>query len=317
MTLFTIDIAFYQGGLDIAQVYREGFAAVMARCSTGYNGGSADPDFAGFRSQAQAARGLFGGYHFLYPHSEVSIAHQADVCAAALGSVQSVMIDHEPDGSGAPIPSLADAINFAQAMRARGKLVRLQYLPHWVWQSMGSPNLAPLAAAGLELVSSNYTGAGDYASNLYPGTSGAGWASYGGLRPRLWQFTDGALVAGQRVDANAFEGSLGELSQYFTSVPSPTPNPTPTPQNATEDPDMVIVQVDKNTVPHGTQWPGWFLLTGNGELVHIPPAQAKTNGDKSLSDNLDGLRQAGINEGGFITFEFYTELMARQAPATA
>lgn len=315
MTLFTIDIAFYQGGLNIAQVYQEGFAAVMARCSTGYNGGSPDSAFPNFRAQAKTAGGLFGGYHFLYPSRLVSIAHQADVCAAALGSVPSVMIDHEPDGSGAPIPSLADAIAFAQAMRARGKLCRLHYLPHWVWQAMGSPSLAPLAAAGLELVSSNYTGSGDFASNLYPGASGAGWASYGGLKPRLWQFTDGAIVAGQRVDANAFEGTLAQLATYFTSAPNPTP--TPTPQNTTEDTDMVIVQVDKNTVPHGTVWPGWFLLTGSGELVHIPPAQAKVNGDKSLSDNLDGLKQAGINEGGFITYSFYQELMARQGTPTA
>jgi hypothetical protein len=314
MTLFTIDIAFYQGGLDLAQVYREGFSAVMARCSTGYNGGSADSAFPNFRAQAKAVGGLFGGYHFLYPSYEVSIQHQADVCASALGNVASVMIDHEPDGSGAPIPSLSDALAFAKAMRQRGKLVGLEYLPHWVWQAMGSPSLAPLAAAGLELVSSNYVGAGGYAAAMYPGASGAGWASYGGLKPRLWQFTDGALVAGQRVDANAFEGSLAELTSYFT--PAVTP-PTPTPSNATEDTDMVIVQVDRNTVPAGTPWPGWFLLTGNGELVHIPPAQAKTNGDKSLSDNLDGLKQAGISEGGFITYSFYQQLMARQGTPAA
>lgn len=223
MTQFLIDIAFYQSGLDLSQVEREGFAAVIARASTGYRpsaashpGGSADPEFAAFKAAARRTNLLFAAYHYLYPSRVRSIEQQATVCAAAIGDTSvPVMIDHE-NGDGTGIPSKADAYAFRDAMRRRGYRVPLWYLPRgWIWSAMGSPNVAD---CGMQLVASNYIGKGSYASALYPGQAGAGWQSYGGMKPAIWQFTDGAKVAGKQVDANAFEGTRAELAALLTGT---------------------------------------------------------------------------------------------------
>lgn len=71
----------------------------------------------------------------------MTIKHQADVCASAIGDTSiPVMVDHEPDGSGAPTPSVTDALDFANSMRGHGYRVPPWYLPHGVWQDhLGSP----------------------------------------------------------------------------------------------------------------------------------------------------------------------------------
>ena len=216
MTLYLVDISKYQAGLSIAEVKSEGFSAVLARSSTGYDGGSKGGQFATFSSQATTAGILVGAYHFLYPHGQVTIKHQADVCASAIGDTSiPVMVDHEPDGSGAPTPSVTDALDFANSMRSHGYRVPLWYLPHWVWQDhLGSPKLP--TDTGMRLVSSDYVSGSGYASTLYPGDNGAGWDAYGGQTPVIWQFTDAAKVAGQLVDADAYKGSLSELTTLFT-----------------------------------------------------------------------------------------------------
>jgi len=118
------------------------------------------------------------------------------------------MIDLEPTtGSN---PSVQDALDFATRYRARGGLCTLVYLPHWYWANpvgspaggMGSPSLTPLAAAGLSLISSNYTGYSD---------TGPGWAPYGGVAPVIWQYTDALPYSGQSVDFNAFRGTVADL----------------------------------------------------------------------------------------------------------
>lgn len=215
VTQYLVDIAFYQAGLNIAEVKREGFAAVLARASTGYQGGTKDSEFATFKSQARRAGILFGAYHFLYPASVVSVEHQANVCASAIGDTDTiVMIDHEPDGSNAPTPAISTAVHFANAMRDKGYTVPLWYLPHWVWQRLGSPALPK--NADLKLVSSSYVSGSGYASDLYPGDHGVGWDSYGGLTPVIWQFTDQAKVAGQLIDADGYRGSYADLKALFS-----------------------------------------------------------------------------------------------------
>ena len=179
---------------------------------------SADTWFANFKSQAKAANFPLSAYHFLYPHGSASITSQVDTCVNSVGDESiAVMIDHEPDGSGAPIPSVTDHVNFIKGLQSNGFTVHLSYLPHWVWNNMGSPSLAPLANLGLSLTLSSYVaGSGLAASSLYPG-SGAWPAAYGGMGAKVWQFTDAAAVAGFLVDANATELSLAETVQLLTN----------------------------------------------------------------------------------------------------
>jgi hypothetical protein len=75
-------------------------------------------------------------------------------------------------------------------------------LPHWYYQEIGSPDLTPLADAGLSLVSSNYTAYSD---------TGPGWAGYGGMTPVVWQYTDSQPYGGQSVDFNAYLGTIEEF----------------------------------------------------------------------------------------------------------
>lgn len=207
MTLYGIDVARYQSGMSLAKVKAEGFSWVEARASTGYLGGSVDTAFHGFKTSAASSGLLFVAYHFLYSSKRVSIAHQAAVCASAIGDTRCpVMIDHETaDDTGTP--TVADAVAFADAMRGKGYRVPLWYLPRWVWQRLGSPRLPN---TGMALVASSYVAGHGYASSLYPG-AGSWPGSYGGLRPTIWQFTDTAEVAGHSVDADAFEGTYAEL----------------------------------------------------------------------------------------------------------
>jgi hypothetical protein len=218
MTLYGIDIAKYQAGIGLAEVKKEGFTWVEARCSTGYKGQPIDPDFAGFKAAAKKAGLLFVAYHFLYPSHVTSIKEQAANCAKAVSDKTCpIMIDHEPDGQTAPIPSVADAVNFAAAMRGLGYYVPFWYLPHWVWQRLGSPHLP---RTNMSLIASSYVAGTGPASSLYPGKSH--WpAPYGGVTPVIWQFTDQAEVAGRKVDADAFEGTVTQLKAYLTPPPPP------------------------------------------------------------------------------------------------
>jgi hypothetical protein len=83
------------------------------------------------------------------------------------------------------------------------------------------------------------------------------------------------------------------------------PAPAPQPQQW-EEPDMILVQVDKATVPAGSSWPGVFLMDGSCQLHHITPAQ-KRNGSTALSDNVAGYEAAGLKLGTIT----YAEYLAR------
>jgi hypothetical protein len=290
MSIFFPDVSGFQDGLRI----QPGTVALLAKATEGST--FTDGAYRDFRAQAARVGAVFGAYHFLWGGT----AGEARHCFQVVGSTP-LMMDIE---NTAVALTLDDVLSFVRNYRALGGVVHLAYLPHWYWEgTMGSPSLVPLARLGVSLVASNYTTYSD---------TGPGWAPYGGVAPVQWQYTDALPYGGMAVDFNAFRGGVADYRALLTGT-----KPDLTPRRATEDTDMVIVQVDRNTVPAGTPWPGWFLLTGNGELVHIPPAQTKTNGDNTKTDNLDGLRQAGINEAGFITFEFYQELVTRQrTPST-
>lgn len=290
---FFPDVSGYQGGLKI----QPGTFAVLAKATEGST--FTDGWYSNFKVQAAQHGAVFGAYHFMWGSTQAEVKHVHSV----VGSTP-LMLDVE--NPSVPL-SVGQVVALVRMYRALGGVCNLAYIPRWYWQgTMDSPSLVPLEQLDVHIVSSNYTAYSD---------NGPGWASYGGVAPVQWQYTDALPYDGMPVDFNAFKGTPDQYRALLTGTtpPAPTPTPTPAPSNLTEDREMVIVQVDRNTVPAGTPWPGWFLLTGAGKLIHIPPAQAKTNGDKSKTDNLDGLKQAGINEAGFITFEFYQQLTAPAA----
>jgi len=199
MTIWYPDVSNHEGAMPL----QAGTVAVCAKASEGT--GYTDPFYGHYKAEAERVGAVFFGYHFLHAGNG---AAQADHCFAVTGPGVNVMIDHEPTGSSNP--TVQDAVDFAVRYRARGGLCSVDYLPRWYWANpigaaaggMGSPSLAPLAAAGLSLISSSYTTYSD---------TGPGWAGYGGLSPVIWQYTDALPYSGQPVDFNAFRGTVADL----------------------------------------------------------------------------------------------------------
>lgn len=181
------DIAHFQEGLDLT-----GAVLIVAKASQGAH--YRDPAYPGFRAQAARLGTPFVGYHWL---DTTPPPAQAANAYAAVGPDTPLMIDDE---QGAIV--VAHTLEFAAAYRALGGRVRPEYVPRWLWERSGSPDLRPLADAGLLLVASHY---GDGPS------SAAGWAPYGGVTPTILQYTDAQPFNGQRVDFNAYRGTLAQL----------------------------------------------------------------------------------------------------------
>jgi hypothetical protein len=185
------DVSNYEGPMPL----QAGTVAVCAKATEGT--GFVDEQYAHFKAEAARVGAVFFAYHYLHPGGG---AAQARFCFGVVGRGVNVMIDHEPTGG--VMPSLQDAVDFAVQLRSLGALCTLDYLPHWGWQQLGSPSLAPLASAGLSLASSSYTAYSD---------TGVGWQSYGGMSPVTWQWTDSQPYSGTHVDFNAYRGTLDQF----------------------------------------------------------------------------------------------------------
>jgi hypothetical protein len=199
MTIFFPDISSYEAGLTI----QPGTVAVVAKATEGtyYR----DAQYAGFKAQAAHVGAVFSAYHFLKAGNG---AAQADYCHAMVGDTP-VMLDVETEG--ASKPTVADCAAFINRMHALGGRVWGAYFPQWYWQQVGG-NLASL---GVAVVSSNYTSYSD---------SGPGWAPYGGATPVIWQYTNAQSYGGQRMDFNAYKGTVQQLAALINGSTTPTPN---------------------------------------------------------------------------------------------
>jgi len=189
----------------LSRLSGEGFAAVCHKVSEG--NGYRDPYWPAVRDWCKANGMLLIGYHYVRVGD---VAGQARLYRNHVGDPSiPCMLDFE-DGSG----DLANFWAVVDAFNAAGVEIALSYLPRWYWQRIGSPNLTNVPG----LVASSYPGGDGYASAIYEsggGANGSGWAPYGGVYPAVWQFTDKAVVAGIRVDANAFRGSLDDFKKLL------------------------------------------------------------------------------------------------------
>jgi lysozyme len=185
------------------------------------------------------------GYHYVTTNDPAS---QARTWLANNGG-KFAMFDFEANSG--------DIANFwavVNAFNAAGITVVLSYIPHWYWQQIGSPDLSKVPG----LISSSYFGRGNYASVLYPGAQGAGWQPYGGATPQIWQFTDGALIAGLSVDCNAFEGTLDQLTALLEGTTVTQPDPVMAALN-----QIQAVVNDIQTQLRGPGLKGWPQLGQN------------------------------------------------------
>lgn len=70
---------------------------------------------------------------------------------------------------------------------------------------------------------------------------------------------------------------------------------------------MILVTIDRASVPSGVAWPGVFLLTSAGQLLHVTGPEGNVN-------NTESYQAAGIP--GPVTIS-YNEYLARTATPAA
>ncbi|MFF0608516.1 glycoside hydrolase family 25 protein [Nocardia tengchongensis] len=209
MTIFGIDISNNNGpDIDLAQVAREGFQFVFAKVSEG--DGFVDHTWPAYRDAAHANGLLVAGYHYL--RADADVEAQADLYVSHLGDA-ATMIDFEADSG-----DLSTFWAFVNAVNTRGCEINLSYLPRWYWQRIGSPDISNVPG----LIQSSYVYGSAPASVLYPGDGTPFWIGFGGKNVDILQFTDAAMVAGHRVDANAFPGTIDQLRALLGLAPSTT-----------------------------------------------------------------------------------------------
>lgn len=215
MTIFGPDIANYQAGLALDRLANASFVIAKTTEGTYYT----DQSYQLWRRSAGTKRFLW--YHFLSGENlPAQVAHtKANVGDLSLAG----MLDVEPAGQYSP--TLAQTLGYIDEAHHQGLNLRLCYLPRWVWQAMGSPSLTGLRDRGVSLVASSYPGGAGTALQIYPGDGAAGWASYGDVTPLLYQFTSQALDAGQRIDYNAFKGTIEQFDAAIHVGNTPTGGP--------------------------------------------------------------------------------------------
>jgi hypothetical protein len=195
VTIFFPDVSHYNAGANLT-----GAAALIAKATQGVS--SVDPTFAAFRAQAAGLGIPFVAYHWVDDSDPLGQAQHAYSVAGAVP----MMWDAEAVGA-----DVARLVEMTHRYRALGGNPRLVYLPHWWWVDLGSPDLRPLTAAGLALVSSDYPAAG------YSDT-GPGWAPYGQVGPVIWQYTDSPI------DHNAYRGTVDQLRALLGLTTPPGAN---------------------------------------------------------------------------------------------
>jgi len=228
--IFGPDISSYQSGLVLSRLANASFVIAKTTEGTYYT----DADYGSWRVQAAQLKKLFLWYHFL--SGQGSTAQAAHTAANVGDPALPGMLDAEPAGTFHP--TLTQIIGYIDAAHAAKLNLRLLYLPRWYWEQIGSPDLSDIAARGVHLVSSAYPGGTGTPQHIYPGDGAAGWESYGGMTPLIYQFTNQASDGGQPLDYNAFRGTTAQLATALEPSADPATPPPASPSNPDPEDDM-------------------------------------------------------------------------------
>jgi lysozyme len=250
-----IDVASHQGRLDMAGVKKEGYSFVVQKASEGtyYPNRSTQAAYPALArdnvKRAEAAGLVTGWYHYL---TNGPVDKQVDNFLRVAGKDldgKLVMVDVEDlsyDGVDYA-PQARHVQGFVNELRRRiGDHPILIYSADWFWKPrIGRsikalfPNLVPgedIVTWDAEYVEPR-TG---FASAVWDNPliqGGSKWAErWGGVPHKILQFTDRALVQGQYMDADKFNGTLDEL-KALTRTHKPAPV-TPPPEEEEELPQV-------------------------------------------------------------------------------
>ncbi len=264
VTLFGVDVSKYQAPAEWSRVKAAGIAFMVARASIGT---LRDTTFGGHVTNARRAGLIVGGYHYLYPDARIDVERQLDTFWNQLGGDPFGYIcalDVEYHGDLGTV-SITDVRKFVTLWRQRaGNHTLVIYTGSWFWVGhMGNPKGSDLGP----LWHSRYVAARNASPQaLYGAVSPSWWTqSFGGWSgPTFLQFTSGATIPGfsdLTVDANAFRGSLSEVSAYAF----------PPPESSTESDPMLKFAI--SSVPGGSvrSLTGKIYRVEDGVRVDVDP----------------------------------------------
>ena len=224
-------------------------------------------------------------YMFGHPsvHAASSVSYFAarlDALGVADGDV--VALDHEVTDGLRPAAVAAWAADVLQDLRRTFGRVPLVY------------TFRNFAAAG------NCAGLGSYPLWISDPSSPAGHPQVPAPWP-TWALHQYATAGNIDRDVSSYATQAAMRAALGKGTPAPKPT--------RKDIEMILVQVDRVSVPAGTAWPGVFLLTSDGALHHVTGPQGDVN-------NVASYQAAGIPGPVTISWDEYQARLA-DVPTTA
>ncbi len=221
MTIFGIDVSYYQGSIDWARVASSNaFATIKASSGTWAQTTDSGPYFRAQFPRAKASGMLVGGYHWLRTTDVALQVENFLMQWQAVGGYRGhiVQLDWEslPVSGGTERPSWSIAKAWLAEWRRRtNNYPVVIYVPDWFYpQIPGRPSSENLSTLRAPIWASEYSSGG------YPGDSSTNWHSYGGVAPSILQYTSSASVPGVSggCDRNAYRGTLAQLRAMLTGA---------------------------------------------------------------------------------------------------
>lgn len=209
MTIFGSDVSHYDAA-NTRAMFADGIVFQTHKAG----GDSNDAELAAWWGYVKDYRPkvLLGAYWVLYPgsprvHADAFIARLDSQCPGWRDGPFILQADCERwNGNPATVPSVAEINIFCDRLVAlMPKLKPIGYLPDWVY--------GDISAFRYPLWSSKYVTASGHYKTIYPGDDARQWASYGGKKPEVLQYSSRATIGGQTTcDANAYRGTLAQLT---------------------------------------------------------------------------------------------------------
>lgn len=226
MTIFGIDVARYQGAINWPAVAGAGMQFATIKASegsegSGFTAASTRDYFRNHLPKAAAALPLVGGYHVI--RSE-PVGPQVTWFLKQLARVgdPSKMIhqlDYEKWDYDFPAYSYVKAF-VAEHRRQTGGHPLIVYCGKWIWDQVpGKPANAAQDLGVAGLWNSRYVAGPASYQSLWGRVPASWWGGYGGwAQASILQYSSTARVNGVpgNVDANAYRGTIAELTQLLT-----------------------------------------------------------------------------------------------------
>ncbi|HZU99046.1 MAG TPA: GH25 family lysozyme, partial [Planctomycetota bacterium] len=205
-----IDVSYYQGTIDWAQVAGAGINFAIARVS---DGSFLDPQFPANWAGMKANGIVRGAYHF-FRASEDGVQQATHFCAQFTlepGDLPPVADVETLDGQSASTLQ-TQLVAFLNEVQAKTGVTPMIYTSKGIWNPWGLPafNNYPLWVANWQVSSPSLPN---------------GWSDW-----TIWQTTDSYSVPGMssNPDGDEFNGTLADLQSYVHAAPGSTPPPSTT-----------------------------------------------------------------------------------------